>query len=349
MQNLHKHIQNPGQKTVFVAGIAGFIGSKVAEVLLKKGYRVVGVDNFNNYYSPLLKKWRIKNLLKIAEEKGAGSLIIFRGDISSFRFLEKTFGKLYKSGIEITAVINEAARAGVRASMKDPWIYLEANSLGNLNLLEVCRRFGIKKYILASTSSLYAGEKMPFSETLPVNKPISPYAASKKASETMAYTYSYLYGINVVVFRYFTVYGPAGRPDMSIFRFIRWALEDKPVILFGDGTQSRDFTYVDDIAEGTVLGMEAKLDSTYEVINLGNDNPHTINEVLEFVSKYTGRKLRIERRAFLKVDMKSTWADISKARNMLSWAPKVHLEEGIRRTVEWFRNNPEVALAIPLP
>ncbi len=340
--------ENFGKKAVFVAGIAGFIGSKVAEKLLERGYFVVGVDNFNDYYSPLLKRWRVKNLKEYAERTGAPSPLIFRGDISSFRFLERVFKRLEKFNIIPLAIINEAARAGVRASLIDPWVYLKANSIGNLNLLEIARRYGIKKYVLASTSSLYAGERMPFSEDLPVNRPISPYAASKKASESMAYTYSYLYGIDVVVFRYFTVYGPAGRPDMSIYRFIRWAFEGKPVILYGDGSQSRDFTYVEDIAEGTVRGMEKELDSSYEIINLGGESPHTINYVLELVEKYTGRSLKVDRRDFLKVDMKSTWADISKARKLLGWSPEISLEEGIKRTVEWFRNNP-VAFRVPLP
>lgn len=198
----------------------------------------------------------------------------------------------------------------------------------------MCRDFGVRKFILASTSSLYAGQKMPFHENLPVNTPISPYAASKKGAEVFAYTYHYLYGIDVAVVRYFTLYGPAGRPDISIFRFIKWIEEGQLVVVYGDGTQSRGFTYVEDIARGTVNALSG---TGYEIINLGSDDPHSLNEVIERIEQLTGKKANIEFRDFEKTDIKATWADIRKAEELLGWQPQISLDEGLRRSVEWNR------------
>ncbi|MFN3788112.1 MAG: GDP-mannose 4,6-dehydratase, partial [Sulfurihydrogenibium azorense] len=205
--------------------------------------------------------------------------------------------------------------------------------------LEMMKKYQVRKMVLASTSSLYAGQPMPFKEDLPVNTPISPYAASKKAAEVMAYTYHYLYGIDVSIVRYFTVYGPAGRPDMSIFRFIKWIDEGKPIILYGDGSQSRDFTYVDDIAEGTILSTK---ELGYEIINLGGGkNPISLNTVIQTIEKYLNKKAVIDYRPFHKADLKETWADITKAEKLLGWKPKVSFEEGIKKTVEWYLENKE--------
>jgi UDP-glucuronate 4-epimerase len=216
-------------------------------------------------------------------------------------------------------------------------VYLSTNSHGTLNLLEMMRKHSVGKMVLASTSSLYAGQKMPFVEELPVNTPISPYAASKKAAEVMAYSYHYLFGIDVSVVRYFTVYGPAGRPDMSIFRFIKWIDEETPIELFGDGSQSRDFTYVDDIAAGTVKALRGV---GYEIINLGGGkNPISMNYVIEKIGEHLGKKAIIDRKPFHKADMKATWADITKAGELLGWKPEVGLDEGLRRTVEWYLEN----------
>jgi Nucleoside-diphosphate-sugar epimerases len=214
-------------KTILLTGAAGFIGWKTAEFLLKEGYKVIGVDNLNNYYDVRLKEYRKKDLEKYENFK------FYPVDIENLQALEILFND-YKFDV----VINLAARAGVRYSMINPYVYMTTNANGTLNLLELMKKYGVKKLVLASTSSLYAGQPMPFKEDLPVNTPISPYAASKKAAEVMAYTYHYLYGIDVSVVRYFTVYGPAGRPDMSIFRFIKWIDEGKPIILYGDGSQS---------------------------------------------------------------------------------------------------------------
>lgn len=191
--------------------------------------------------------------------------------------------------------------------------------------------------VLASTSSLYAGQPMPFREDLPVNTPISPYAASKKAAEMLAYSYHYLYGLDVSVVRYFTVFGPAGRPDMSIFRFIKWIDEGTPIELFGDGSQARDFTYVDDIARGTIAAVKPV---GYEIINLGGgNNPISINEVIAFIETALGKQAAIQRKPFHRADMKQTYADISKAGHLLGWSPEVAPHEGFARTVRWYREN----------
>jgi nucleoside-diphosphate-sugar epimerase len=313
-------------KTVLLTGAAGFIGWKTAEFLLKEGYKVIGVDNLNNYYDVRLKEYRKKDLEKYENFK------FYPVDIENLQALEILFND-YKFDV----VINLAARAGVRYSMINPYVYMTTNANGTLNLLDLMKKYGVKKLVLASTSSLYAGQPMPFKEDLPVNTPISPYAASKKAAEVMAYTYHYLYGIDVSVVRYFTVYGPAGRPDMSIFRFIKWIDEGKPIILYGDGSQSRDFTYVDDIASGTILATK---EVGYEIINLGGGkNPISLKGVIETIEAHLGKKAVIDYRPFHKADLKETWADITKAKNLLGWEPKVSFEEGIKKTVDWYLEN----------
>lgn len=312
-------------QTFLVTGCAGFIGWKVSEKLLERGYKVIGVDNLNDYYDVKVKKYRLNSLKNYPEFK------FYEVDIENLEGLKEVFKKN-----SFDYVINEAARAGVRYSMENPYVYFTTNVLGTLNLLELCKEYGVKKFVLASTSSLYAGQKMPFNEDLPVNTPISPYAASKKSAEVLCYTYHYLYGIDVSIVRYFTVYGPAGRPDMSVFRFIKWILEDKPLEVFGDGSQSRDFTYVDDIAEGTILATRPL---GYEIINLGNNRPHSLMEMIGLIERYTGKKAWFEMRDCHKADMKATWADIGKAKSLLGWEPKVSLEEGIKRTVEWTLEN----------
>ncbi|WP_333784898.1 SDR family NAD(P)-dependent oxidoreductase [Thermocrinis sp.] len=310
---------------ILVTGCAGFIGWAVAKRLLEEGHKVIGVDNLNRYYDVRLKHYRLEDLRSYKDFK------FFQLDIEDYGKLKEVF-----ENYRFDAVINEAARAGVRASIENPFVYMTTNANGTLNLLELCKAYGIPKFVLASTSSLYAGQPMPFKEDLPVNTPISPYAASKKAAEVIAYTYHYLYGIDVSVLRYFTVYGPAGRPDMSVFRFIKWMMEEKPLEVFGDGSQSRDFTYIDDIAEGTILAIKPL---GYEIINLGNNHPHKLSEMIELIEKFTGKTAKIENREFHKADLRATWADISKAKELLGWQPKTSLEEGIEKTVDWFKKN----------
>ena len=319
---------------ILVTGVAGFIGSKVSEMLLEDGYDVIGIDNLNDYYDKRLKLWRLEDLKK------NNSFKFYKIDIENFSDLKLIFQEHSPE-----AVINLAARAGVRYSLENPFIYLSTNAGGTLNLLGLCKEYNVPKFILASTSSLYAGQKMPFKEELPVNTPISPYAASKKAAESMSYTYHFLYGLDVTIVRYFTVYGPAGRPDMSIFRFIKWIMEGSPLDVFGDGNQRRDFTYVDDIARGTIKALRPL---GYEIINLGGNKPYRLNESIKLMEKYIGREAKCNYKDFHKADMKATWADIEKAKKILDWQTQVNLEEGIKRTVQWTKENWEWVKSIKL-
>ncbi len=336
-----------------------------------KSVNVIGIDNMNDYYDVRLKQWRLDQLKKLNSHcKEPSSSVIARnpelveGDeaISSNRFvfnkvdiedytaLKKLFQKYtdtplprysdtQKSSVSpFLSIINLAARAGVRYSLENPFIYYTTNVIGNLNLLELCREFGVKKYILASTSSLYAGQKMPFKETLPVNEPISPYAASKKSGEVTCYTYHNLYDIDVTILRYFTVYGPASRPDMCPLRFISWVDQEKPVIIYGDGNQSRDFTYVDDIAQGTIKALKPL---GFEIINLGGDKPCKLMDFLQIIQNKLNKpnKLNIIYEPFHPADMMATWADITKAKKILNWQPEIKLEQGIESAVKWFIEN----------
>jgi UDP-glucuronate 4-epimerase len=305
-----------------VTGAAGFIASKTAEFLLRDGHDVVGVDNLNDYYDPRLKEFRLAGL------RALPGFTFQHLDIEDKTALAELF-----AGGRFDAVFNLAARAGVRYSMSHPQVYMATNATGTLNLLDLMRDHGTPKLVLASTSSLYAGQPMPFVETLPVNTPISPYAATKKAAEVMAYSYHYLYGIDVSVVRYFTVYGPAGRPDMSVFRFVKWIDEGKELELYGDGLQARDFTYVDDIARGTIAAARPL---GYEIINLGGgNNPVDLRTLIGMIENNLGKQARIANREFHKADIKSTWADISKAKALLGWAPQVSLEDGVRAACDW--------------
>ena len=310
---------------ILITGAAGFIAAKTAELLLLEKRQVIGIDNLNDYYDARLKKYRLTRLKRIQ------GFTFKKMDIENLASLKSLFQKY-----RFNAVVNLAARAGVRSSMEDPFVYLKTNTLGVLNLLELCKHFKVKKFILASTASLYAYQPLPFKETLCTNTPISPYAATKKGAEALCYTYHYLYGIDVIILRYFTVYGPAGRPDMSIFRFIKCIDEGRPLNLFGDGSQSRDFTYVDDIARGTVKSLKS---GGFRIINLGGNRPHQLHEVISLIEKFLGKKAKIRKLPFHKADMKATWADIRLARKHLGWQPEVGLEEGIKRTVHWYLEN----------
>ncbi len=312
-------------RKVLVAGAAGFIGSRVAELFLQSGLDVVGVDNLNDYYDARLKLWRLDGL-----NKHSG----FRfelADIESSEALDEVFRRHSPE-----AVVNEAARAGVRPSIENPFIYMSTNATGCLNLLELCRKYGVRKYILASTSSIYAGQEMPFVEELAASRPISPYAASKVAAESLTYVYHYLFGIDAVVLRYFTVYGPAGRPDMSYFKFIWNIMAGRPIEVFGDGSQSRDFTYIDDVARGTADALDI---SGYEIINLGNNNPATLSRMISLIEEYVGARADVSYKDARKADMRATAADIKKATALLGWKPGVSLEDGIKRTVFWMKDN----------
>lgn len=307
-----------------VTGAAGFIGSQVARRLLQEGNTVVGLDNLNQAYDVRLKQWRLRQLEEFPEFR------FHKVDISDWEALEEGWG-----AYRFEAVFNLAARAGVRASVIDPWIYARANVTGALNVLEMCRRREVKKLVQASTSSLYGSQTpRPFSEDADISRPLSPYTATKGASELLCHTYHSLYGLDVSVLRYFTVYGPAGRPDMSIFRFIQWISEGTPVRVFGDGHQERDFTYVEDISRGTVAALR---EVGYEVINLGSDRPIVLLDIIRLIGNMLERTPRIEHLPEAPADVRSTWADINKAKSLLSWEPKTDIEAGLRHSIEWYR------------
>ena len=317
-------------KKYLVTGAAGFIASQVSNQLLDQGDQVVGLDNLNDYYDVRLKNWRLGQLKAHPYAQNFSFACLDIEDQAKLSDLFKTQGPF-------DAVLNLAARAGVRYSMENPHVYLSTNAEGTLNLLECMRADGCKKLVLASTSSLYAGQKMPFTEVLSVNEPLSPYAASKKAGELIAYSYHKLYQMDVSVVRYFTVFGPAGRPDMSPYRFIKWIAEEETIQMFGDGSQSRDFTYVDDIARGTIAAIQ---DVGYQIINLGGGrNPVSLNTIISKLEELLGKKVKIDHKPFHAADLMETWADISKAKNLLGWEPQVLLDEGLEKSVQWYMDN----------
>ncbi len=315
--------------TILLTGTAGFVGWKTSQLLLEQGHHVIGLDNLNDYYDVCLKHWRLEQL------KGFSEFSFVKGDVQDLPQLESIFAQH-----SFNAVINLAARAGVRASIEDPFIYANTNAIGTLNLLECMRKHGVNKFVLASTSSLYAGQEMPFTETLPVNEPISPYAATKKAAEVMAYTYHHLHKIDVSIVRYFTVYGPAGRPDMSPLKFLRQIANGDPFRLFGDGCQSRDFTYIDDIANGTTKALKPV---GYQIINLGGgNNPISINHMISTFEKHLGKKAVIQYEDFNSSDMLHTWANIEKANKLLNWYPETDFDKGMKETVSWYLDNKDM-------
>ena len=307
-----------------VTGAAGFIAARVAEMLLDGGHTVVGVDNLNDAYDVRIKHWRLNRLT------GRAGFTFHVLDISDRNAVAGLSAE--PSGFD--AIINLAARAGVRPSLKDPWVYYESNVMGTLNLLELARRQGVPKFVIVSTSSIYgANAPLPTPETYDSNHPIQPYAASKKAAEVLCYTYHMQYQIDVSVVRYFTVYGPAGRPDLAIFRFVQWVSEGRPVRINGDGEQSRGFTYIDDIARGTILALQPL---GYEIINLGGHETITINNLVRLVEEVTGKKAQVVHGPPDRADMLANWANVDKARQLLGWQPQVGLREGIGTLVAWY-------------
>jgi UDP-glucuronate 4-epimerase len=307
-----------------LTGAAGFIASKVAEKLLETGHSVFGLDNLNDAYDIRLKEYRLARLKKLP------GFTFKRMDIGNPDFLQE----FSRSEARFDAVINLAARAGVRSSVENPWEYFRTNLTGTLNMLELCRRLEIPKFVLASTSSVYgANAPLPTPETFDSSRPLQPYSASKKSAEVLCHTYHYLYNLDVTIFRYFTVYGPAGRPDMSVFRFIQWIAEGRPVRVNGDGEQSRGYTFIDDIARGTILGLKPL---GYKIINLGGHETIRINQLIASLETLVDRPAHIERHPRHPADMLANWADVSRARELLGWEPLVSLNAGLASTVDWY-------------
>ncbi len=311
-----------------VTGAAGFIGARLSEMLLAQGHTVTGVDNLNDAYDVRMKEYRLRNL------QGLPGFTFHKLDISRRDEL-LTPASGFTPTAHFEAVINMAARAGVRASVEDPWVFYESNVIGTLNLLELCRQRGIPKFLTASTAGVY-GDKAPrpTSEEANTDHPLQPYAASKKASEVLAHAYHALHGLDVTVVRYFNVYGPAPRPEMVMFRFAKWIMEGQPVELFGDGEQSRGFTYLDDIVRGTIAALKPL---GYEIINLGGHQPLNLNELIRILENLIGRKAHVKRLPANPADIRDSLANVDKARRVLGWQPEVGLEEGIRRLVDWYK------------
>ncbi len=315
---------------ILVTGCAGFIGSRVAEKLLDDGYSVLGWDNLNDAYDVRLKQWRLDHLLRRAEFE------FERVDISNCGAVRERARHL-----KLDAVMHLAARAGVRQSLEDPWAYTSTNVIGTVNMLEMCRGREIPRFILASSSSVYgSATELPCREASDTTQPLSPYAASKKAAELMAYSYHHLYGLHTTSLRFFTVYGPAGRPDMSPFRFTQRIAEGRPLVVFGDGSQSRDFTYIDDIAGGVVASLRLTGANT---LNLGCDRPVALMDSIRIMEKCLDRAAVLEFRPAHSADVRDTWADNSLARERLGWVPTVRIEDGIERLVSWYQHNREWA------
>ena len=318
-----------------VTGTAGFIGARTSQMLIEQGHTVVGIDNMNDAYDPRMKDYRLK---KLQEMEG---FTFHKHDIS-----EKSAIDLFKNE-KLDGVINLAARAGVRYSVENPWVFLESNVTGTLNMLEVCRQFGCKKFILASTSSIYGeNPEYPTPETASSSEPMQPYAASKKGAEALAHSYHHLYDIDVTIVRYFTVYGPAGRPDLAIFRFVKWIIEGEPIRINGDGKQSRGFTYVDDIARGTIAALKPL---GYEVINLGGHEVISINGLVDLVEDLTGKKANVQYGPPNLADMFMNQANVTKAREMLGWDPQVNLREGIGNLIKWYYAERDWAKDVLMP
>ena len=309
---------------ILITGGAGFIGSNLCEKLICAGEKIICIDNFNDYYNPKIKEENLRNL------EGRANFILYRMDILDREKLKEVFTKH-----RFDLVIHLAARAGVRPSISNAPLYEAVNVQGTINILECCRKYGIEKLIFASSSSVYGGnKKIPFSEDDIVDRPISPYAATKKAGELICYTYSHLFNISVYCYRFFTVYGPRQRPEMAIYKFTRLITEEKPIEIFGDGTSSRDYTYVEDIVD--VIASNLENVKGYEIINLGNSNPVKVTELIKFIEKAANKKAQVEYGRVQAGDVPVTYADILKAKKMLKYNPKTRIEEGINKFTAWY-------------
>jgi len=310
---------------ILVTGGAGFIGFHAAKALLERGDEVVIVDNFNDYYDPKLKHDRINQIEKNKNLK------IYKVDISNYKELEKIF-KRYK----FKKICHLAAQAGVRYSLKDPFRYEMWNNLGTLNLLELARKYRIKDFVFASSSSVYGGnKKIPFSEKHNVDKPISFYAATKKSNELYAYVYHHLYGLNCTGLRFFTVYGPWGRPDMAMFKFIKSILANKSIDVYNYGKMKRDFTYISDVIQGVLAALDNPF--PYEIFNLGNNKPVRLNKLIKIIEKLLGKKAKRKLMPIQPGDVPITYANISKAKKLLGYKPKTKIKEGVKNFIEWYQ------------
>ena len=317
--------------TILVTGIAGFIGSHLAKNLLKRGESILGIDNLSDYYDVNLKKDRLNNL------KTYKNLTFENIDISNYDDLEKVIKK-YK----ISKVCHLAAQAGVRYSLEAPMEYIKSNIVGHLNILEICRNLNIKNLVYASSSSVYGGNtKVPFSTEDRVDTPVSLYAATKRSDELMSYTYNHLYGINTIGLRFFTVYGPWGRPDMATWIFTKKIINGDPIEVYNNGIMQRDFTYIDDIISGTISILDSCKQETSQnfskVYNIGNNKPENLLDFISIIEGYLGIKAIKVMKPLQKGDVANTYADISAIKSDFNFIPKTKIIEGIPKFIDWYR------------
>ena len=318
--------------TILITGIAGFIGSHLARNLLTRGDKILGIDNISDYYDVNLKYDRLNNLKKYK------NFIFEKIDISNYSDLEKIIKKH-----KVTKICHLAAQAGVRYSLEAPMEYIKSNIVGHLNMLEICRNYEIKNIVYASSSSVYGGNtKVPFSINDRVDTPVSLYAATKRSDELMSYTYNHLYGINTIGLRFFTVYGPWGRPDMATWIFTKKIINDEPIEVFNNGNMERDFTYIDDIINGTISILDSCKDDSNEsfskVYNIGNNKPEKLLNFISLIEENLGKKAIKIMKPLQKGDVPNTYADIKDIQADYNFTPKTKLVEGIPKFIEWFKN-----------
>lgn len=314
--------------TYLITGGAGFIGSSLTERLLKNDSKVIIIDNFNDYYNPELKEENIKPFLKNRNYK------LYRGDIRDFKLINEI---LKENKIDV--IVHLAAMAGVRPSIENPILYQEVNGVGTQNILEAAHLHNVKNLVMASSSSVYGNcKEIPFSENMVVDYAISPYAATKKANEVMAHVYHKLYDMNILLLRFFTVYGPKQRPDLAINKFTRLMLNNEEIPMFGDGSTSRDYTYIDDIVDGIVRSCDyvMKNNHVYEIMNIGSNNPISLKEMITTIAKELNVHLKIKELPMQPGDVNRTYANITKAKRLIGYEPSISFEEGIKKFIEWY-------------
>ena len=316
------------QKKVLVTGAAGFIGSHTCDELLSRGHKVVGLDNLNDYYPPERKE---ANVEEVREADKEGRFHFIEGDIRNAADLDA----IIEEG-EFDAIVNLAAMAGVRVSIDNPQLYIDVNLSGTLNLLQSAHKHGEENFVLASTSSAYGDtETIPFIETDPCDRPLAPYATSKRAAEMLAYTYHHLFGVNATCLRFFTVYGPRGRPDMMAYKVLDNIFFNTPCNIYNDGEMWRDWTYVADIVQGVANAAERPLG--YEIINLGRGEMVKLADFVTLIEEITGKESNLESAPKIDADVERTFADISKAENLLDYSPQTSVKEGIEHFWEWYK------------
>lgn len=332
IESLSRFNGNFTGKTYLVTGGAGFIGSHLTSHLLSDGAQVIVVDDFNDFYDPAIKQQNIDTF------KNNPNFHLFNMDIRDQKALAEVFEQ-FGSQLQSGGIIHLAARAGVRPSLKEPRLYLETNVTGTMNLAEEAKKHNIKKFVFASSSSVYGSspDQAPFVETQDISKPISPYASTKHMGESLLHTYHHLYNLNVVALRFFTVYGAGQRPDLAIHKFTRLIDEGKAIPVFGDGSTRRDYTYIDDIMQG-VLAAIVYDKTPFEVFNLGESQTTTLAKLIELIEQSLGKKAIIDRQPLQPGDVPITYADITKARTLLNYNPTTKVEDGIPKFVDWYQN-----------